>query len=372
MSARSARLRLLLTTDAVGGVWQYATDLARALGGLGVETLLAVLGPKLVAEQRALARSIAGLTLVETDLPLDWLADTPEQIAIAGRRIAELAKHVRADLVQLNHPAFAAQAAFPMPLIAVAHSCVATWWASVERGDLPEDLAWRAALHGQGLRAAARVVTPTAAFAAATQQTYTLGTPPTFIHNGRATPVGLTAAQQDFAFTAGRLWDRGKNVATLDRAAAALSVPFRAAGALVGPHGERASVSHLQTSGVLNERAVRDCLAARPVFVSAARYEPFGLAVLEAAAAGCALVLADIPTFRELWEGAAIFVAPDDDRGFAQAIESLIADPAARSARGEIAQSVARSFSVDRMAGRMRALYDDMLGTASIAPRAAA
>ena len=45
-----------------------------------------------------------------------------------------------------------------------------------------------------------------------------------------------------------------------------------------------------------------------PIFVSAARYEPFGLAVLEAAQAGCALVLSDIPTFRELWDGAALFV----------------------------------------------------------------
>ena len=40
-----------------------------------------------------------------------------------------------------------------------------------------------------------------------------------------------------------------------------------------------------------------------------ARYEPFGLAVLEAAQAGMRLVLSDIPSFRELWDGAATFVA---------------------------------------------------------------
>ena len=49
-------------------------------------------------------------------------------------------------------------------------------------------------------------------------------------------------------------------------------------------------------------------LPTRPIFVSVSRYEPFGLAVLEAAHAGCALVLSDIPTFRELWQGAASFV----------------------------------------------------------------
>ena len=33
------------------------------------------------------------------------------------------------------------------------------------------------------------------------------------------------------------------------------------------------------------------------IFFSPALYEPFGLGVLEAAARGCALVLADIPSF---------------------------------------------------------------------------
>ena len=51
-------------------------------------------------------------------------------------------------------------------------------------------------------------------------------------------------------------------------------------------------------------------MARTAVFVSPALYEPFGLAVLEAAQAGCALVLSDIPTFRELWDGVALFVAP--------------------------------------------------------------
>ena len=37
-------LRLVLTTDAVGGVWTYATDLARGLSARGVEVTLAVLG----------------------------------------------------------------------------------------------------------------------------------------------------------------------------------------------------------------------------------------------------------------------------------------------------------------------------------------
>src|SRR5207249_150902 len=68
----------------------------------------------------------------------------------------------------------------------------------------------------------------------------------------------------------------------------------------------------------------------RPVFVSTALYEPFGLAVLEAAQAGCALVLSDIPTFRELWDGAALFADRCDDAGFAAACQRLLADPALR------------------------------------------
>ena len=42
------------------------------------------------------------------------------------------------------------------------------------------------------------------------------------------------------------------------------------------------------------------------VFVVPALYEPFGLAALEAASGACPLVLADIPSLRELWMGGRI------------------------------------------------------------------
>ena len=143
---------------------------------------------------------------------------------------------------------------------------------------------------------------------------------------------------QDFAFTAGRLWDEGKNIATLDRAAACLAVPFQAAGPLVGPNGQRVALAHLHPLGAIDERKLAGCLSARPVFVSAARYEPFGLAVLEAALAGCPLVLADIPTFRELWEEVALFVDPGDVMGFARTVERLVGDVPVRLMRGDLAR----------------------------------
>lgn len=352
MSGR--RTRVLITADAVGGVWQYATDLARGLAGQGVEPVLAVLGPAPRPEHRTTA---AGLEAIETGLPLDWLAEDRSALEDAAEALARLAEDQAVDLIQLNTPALAGLTGFPAPVITVAHSCVATWWAAVKGGEPPADFSWRTELMRAGLAAAGRVVAPSASFAAAVQRAYLLREPPAVVHNGRTLMASPSTEPQGFAFTAGRLWDEGKGLATLDRAAGLLSVPVRAAGPLIGPNGARIAFEHINALGSLSEAELGVQLAARPVFVSAARYEPFGLAVLEAAQAGCALVLSDIPTFRELWDGAALFVAADDAEGFARAINALICDPARRRALGESARGRAARYNVEAMAARMAALY---------------
>ena len=110
-------------------------------------------------------------------------------------------------------------------------------------------------------------------------------------------------------------------------------------------------------------------LAARPIYASAALYEPFGLSVLEAASAGCALVLSDIATHRELWAGAAIFVPARDDAGFASAIQKLINNPAERAELGERARQHARRYSSEAMARAMAGIYARVLSADACEPR---
>jgi glycosyltransferase involved in cell wall biosynthesis len=72
-------------------------------------------------------------------------------------------------------------------------------------------------------------------------------------------------------------------------------------------------------------------------------------------------VLSDIPTFRELWDGAAIFVDPADDAGFAQAIEALIDDTAERLMAGQAARQRAKRFTPAVMAAGVASIYHDLV-----------
>lgn len=357
----SGRLKLLVTADAVGGVWQYSLDLARGLSALNFDTALAILGPSPSEQQLAAARQIAGLELIDTGLPLDWLAEDARSLARAGAALDKLARQTGANILQLNMPALAATTDFHLPVVAVQHSCVATWWEAVHGTALPDDFAWRTALVGSGLVKADAVITPTAAFGEATRRRYGLPKPPKTVHNGRAPLPVPEAASHDFAFTAGRLWDEGKNLVTLDGAAGRLGVPVHAAGPVRGPNGTSVAFDHLHCLGTLGEEELGRWLGARPVFVSTALYEPFGLAVLEAAAAGCPLILSDIPTFRELWDEVAIFVAPRDEQGFADAIGDLVGDGSQRSRMGQAARERASRFTAEAMAAQMAGIYQSLL-----------
>ncbi len=349
--------RILMTADSIGGVWTYALDLAGALGAAGATVRIATLGPGPRADQRAEVRR-RGLDVVETGYDLDWLAQDTAAVRAAALGIALLARRFGADVVHLNTPALAAAARFPCPMVTVNHSCVATWWARVHGTPLPPRYAWCSALTGEGLKAADLAIVPTAAFGTLVQEAHALPRAPRAVHNGRDVPgVAAPAATVDEIFTAGRLWDEGKNVAALDRAVAQLPYRARAAGETTKPGGGAARFATLDAVGVWSGDRMRCHLAARPVFVAPTRYEPFGLAILEAAQAGCALVLNDIASLRELWDGAALFVDADDVASLAGSIRRVFEDPDARRALGAAARARAERYSVEAMATGMAAAY---------------
>lgn len=329
---------VLITTDAVGGVWRYATSLAAGFVARRIPAILAVVGPDATVEQV----TAAPVRVVQTGLPLDWTARDAAALDQASHRLAALAALVGARRVHLHAPALVGTARWPVPVVAVTHSCVATWWDAVRGGTPDPDLAWRIDATRAGLLAAGQMIAPSAAHAAATQRLYGR-LPITVVHNG-ADPVPATAMRTPSILTAGRLWDEGKGVAWLDRATPHVAVPVRAAGPVQGPVGGRAQFQHVDLLGTLDPAGIARAMALASVFASLPAYEPFGLAVLEAAHAGCALVLRDIPSTRELWDGAALFVT--DEAALVPLLHEALRDGAAWGAR---ARARAARYTVDAM-----------------------
>jgi glycosyltransferase involved in cell wall biosynthesis len=219
-----------------------------------------------------------------------------------------------------------------------------------------------------GLRAADKVVAPSAAMLAALERHYGPLPHGSVVHNGRdASRYRGAAEKEDFVLTAGRLWDEAKNVAALNRVAVELPCAVCVAGDDRHPDAAagdgRMAADHLVMLGRLDEQAMADWLARAAVYALPARYEPFGLSVLEAALSGCALVLSDIPSLRELWDGAAAFVDPDDAAAFSAALRRAVEDKPGQRRLAALARVRAARYSAAAMGWAYAELYKVLVAT---------
>ncbi len=329
-----------MTADAVGGVWTYTLDLVRALPDL--EFLVATMGPRPTHEQAAQMRALPNVVLEESDFRLEWQDDPWEDVDAAGKWLLEIEDDFLPDLVHLNGFAHGALP-FQAPKLVVAHSCVLSWWEAVKGEPAPP--AWdryREAV-GKGLRMADLVAAPTRTMLLETERLYGPLARTAVVPNGR----GETALKpkEPFVFAAGRMWDEAKNVASLT--SIQCSWPIRVA-------GEGSATGRLPASEVL------DWMARASIYALPARYEPFGLSVLEAALAGCALVLGDIPSLRENWDGRALFVHPDDRAELQAVLSHLIDDDSLRNRLGVAARERGLELSLERFGQGYRELYGSL------------
>jgi glycosyltransferase involved in cell wall biosynthesis len=97
--------------------------------------------------------------------------------------------------------------------------------------------------------------------------------------------------------------------------------------------------------GPLTPEGVRNELAAADLFLFPSRYESFGIAVLEALAAGVPVVCSDLPALREVAGEAAVFVPPADAAGWITATNRVLADLALRVRLSEQGRLRAERFT---------------------------
>jgi glycogen synthase len=353
-------MRILLTTDTVGGVWTYATELARALKPHGVEVALATMGAPLRPDQRARAESLDNVRVYESEYRLEWMQEPWDDVRRAGEWLLGVEADFMPDVVHLNGYAHGALP-WRAPVMVVGHSCVLSWWQAVKGEAAPA--AWdryRDEVR-RGLRAADVVVAPSAAMLLELRRLYGRLPQGMVICNGRDSTAFRRGPKEPLVLSAGRLWDEAKNLTLLERAAPHLPCPVYVAGDDRSPDGAAARTRHTLALGRLDDSAMAHWLSRASVYALPARYEPFGLSVLEAALADCALVLGDTASLREVWADAALFVAPDDADGLASAIRGLAESPARREQMATRARARARRYSPQRMAQQYVLAYESLL-----------
>jgi glycogen synthase len=365
-------MRVLMTADAVGGVWTYALGLARGLARWDTHVTLAVMGAPPGPDRVAEAAAHRNITLVHRGFRLEWMRDPWADVAAAGDWLLELERTVRPDAIHLNGYAHAALP-WSGPVLVVAHSCVCSWWRAVPGRATPDEWQQYRDAVGKGLRAARLVVAPTRAMLESLALEH--GT----VARSRVIPNGCDQAPLPFGtrdafgryprrpprshaivLAAGRVWDEAKNLRTLAAAAPAIRWPVCIAGPRERPEGGGPRLDGVDLLGPLPRAALQRWYRRASIFAHPALYEPFGLAPLEAAHAGAALVLGDIPSLREVWGDAAVYVPPREPAALAEAINRLVDRPPLLAEYAASARERAQRYGVAAMARSYQAAYGQL------------
>jgi glycogen(starch) synthase len=232
-----------------------------------------------------------------------------------------------------------------------------SWWRAVKTDDVPPRYNEYQARVAAGLAASHLVVAPSHAMRDALDFHYKEKADCIVIRNARDARLFSPGEKFPLIFTCGRIWDEAKNFQALDRVAPEIEWRIAVAGDSWHPTGEPVALQNVCCLGKLPTPEIARQFSHAAIFVLPARYEPFGLSALEAALSGCALVLGDIPSLREFWDAAAIFVSPDDANALSRALNYLIANPELREALASRARARALQFSPQRMAEEYLGAY---------------
>jgi glycosyltransferase involved in cell wall biosynthesis len=229
-----------------------------------------------------------------------------------------------------------------------------------------------------GLDGADAVVAPTRWMADALATHFVLPVEPRVIPNGRSVPGSEADERKLQAVTVGRLWDEAKDVGMLRDVQSPIPLlvagesGFEQARSTCGREEmtERSAVDVGEGSkmrnptqppsalGQLSQRELFALLRQSAIYICTSKYEPFGLAPLEAALCGCAVLARDIPSLHEVWQDAALYFS--DALSLSRLLRTLTDDPDLLALTQQRSHRRARQFSAEKMTDSYLQLYFKM------------
>lgn len=352
-------MRILLTTDTIGGVWTFTRELTTELLNRGHAVALVSFGRRPSHEQQAWCAQLnlahgCNFQYTASDAPLEWMEKNEFVLSQGAGVLFHVIQQFQPDLLHSSQFCFGALST-GIPILITAHTEVMSWAEACRPRGLEHSrwLKQYQSLVTHGLQGCDALVSPTRWMAGALTHHYRQLPDTYVIAHGRTlrAPEGQRRTVQ--AATAGRLWDEAKNVYLLRDVNSPIPVYIageRQHGKSVAPR----QMGHAILLGALPEPALVSLFARSSIYIASSIYEPFGLAPLEAALCGCAVVANDIPSLREVWGDAALYF--NGPRSLSSLLHQLN-----RNER-ELAEARQRSFARanDLTAARMASGYEEL------------
>jgi glycogen synthase len=364
---------VLITSDTVGGVWTYTQELVTGLVHAGHRVTLVSFGKLPVPHQTAWMQNLPGLDYRPTEYRLEWMEIAERDIEESKRYLELLIAEVKPDVLHFSQYCYG-DLATNIPKVVVAHSDIVSWWSAVH-GCEPEDAPWMSNYRetvANGLRGADLVVAPSRWMLDQVSKFYVRPAAQQVIYNGRTPSLfDPDAAKDDSVLSVGRVWDAAKNVALLMQREQQAQISIVGWEREPGREDRQRSVQapmNVSLLGPKSQTELRKMYAEAGIYAATSRYEPFGLAPLEAALSRCALVLNDNPVFHELWNDAGIFFSKDDAEDCARRIDELRRDPELRTEYADRAYNAAcKKFAAPRMVEQYEKAYQELASTVRLA-----
>jgi len=350
-------MHVLITADTIGGVWTYTRELVTQLSRVGLQITLVSFGQIPSREQSEWLEELPAVSYFPTAFRLEWMQDAQADLKQSAEFLKAIITETKPDLLHFNQFYYGAIDC-DQPRIVVAHSDVVSWWFAVH-GVEPPASDWICQYRenvARGLIRADLIVAPTQWMLDQVALYYGKPKKAAVVYNGRdRRRFDPDTTRQNYAISIGRLWDAGKQANLLLRDDLPLQTIL--VGCEQSPEGAVASaqsMGHLEKLRVVgrqSENQLRQLLSTASMYLATSRYEPFGLAPLEAALSGCPIIANDIATFRELWGEDAIYFERNNPRSLVLTIQELASNPMLCSEYAKRALHRARKeFSSEKMA----------------------
>ncbi len=362
-------MRVLLTTDTIGGVWTFTTELTAGLLRRGHAVALVSLGRAPSRSQTEWTCEIgrryqSAFRYEMSEAPLEWMSKNGAAYSDAESLMLRLVVEFEAEIVHGSQFCFGALPV-AVPKIITAHSDVLSWAQACEPGGL-EQSAWLQryeALVSAGIVGADVIVAPTHWSREALARHFPASAGARVILNGRtleaASKVEVRRLQ---AVSVGRVWDSAKGLTVLDELDACMPVLIIGEACFEG--GQMPKLGNVEFLGKLDEDEVLEVLRRSSVYLTTSIYEPFGLAPLEAALCGCGVVARDIPSLREVWGDAAVYFR--NGKELSQIMLCLRDSEPELMALRDRCKHRAQELSADRMVEGYIAQYEQLLALSSV------